>query len=68
VFAWLATAAAVGGAVGSATAGVVAEAAGPQAAFVLAGAFGAFAVAVVLAGSRSARVVCPRDERVWLAV
>jgi MFS family permease len=52
-FAWLATAAAVGGALGSAVAGALAEAAGPQAAFGLAGAAGALAVVAVLAGART---------------
>jgi MFS family permease len=46
--AWLATAVAVGAALGSASAGVVIEHAGPSAAFGLAGAAGAIAVAVTL--------------------
>jgi hypothetical protein len=46
-FAWLATAAAVGSALGAAAAGAVAEAAGPAAAFGLAGAAGIAAAAVV---------------------
>jgi predicted MFS family arabinose efflux permease len=43
-FAWLATAMAVGGAVGAASAGVVADRAGPAAAFALAGGAGALAL------------------------
>ena len=46
-FAWLATAAAVGSALGAVAAGVVAESFGPAAAFGLAGALGFAAVAVV---------------------
>ena len=45
-FAWLATAAGVGAAVGAAAAGALADHAGPQAAFALAGAAGAVAVLV----------------------
>ena len=47
-FAWLATAAGVGAAVGAAAAGALADHAGPQAAFVLAGAAGAVAVLVTM--------------------
>ena len=43
-FAWLATAMAVGGALGAASAGIVADRAGPTAAFALAGGAGALAV------------------------
>jgi MFS family permease len=47
-FAWLATAIAVGGALGAALAGALCEQAGPQAAFALAGGAGALAVLVTL--------------------
>jgi predicted MFS family arabinose efflux permease len=53
-FAWLATAAAIGAAVGSALAGAVADAAGPAPVFVLAGVAGAAAV-VIAAGTTLAR-------------
>ena len=52
-FAWLATAMAVGGAVGAAGAGALVDHAGPAAAFGLAGGAGALAVLVCLARSRT---------------
>jgi predicted MFS family arabinose efflux permease len=52
-FAWLATAMAVGGAVGAATAGIVADRAGPTAAFALAGGAGALAVLTTMLRSRT---------------
>ena len=52
-FAWLATAMAVGGAVGAAGAGIVADRAGPAAAFALAGGAGALAVLITLLRSRT---------------
>jgi hypothetical protein len=61
-FAWLATAAAVGSALGAAAAGAVAEYAGPAAAFGLAGAAGMAAVIVVAVrelGIAGTPVECP---------
>jgi predicted MFS family arabinose efflux permease len=52
-FAWLATATSVGAAAGAAAAGSLVDSAGPQAAFGLAGAAGALAVALALAGAAS---------------
>jgi predicted MFS family arabinose efflux permease len=52
-FAWLATAMAVGGAVGAASAGIAADRAGPAAAFGLAGGAGALAVLTTLLRSRT---------------
>ena len=52
-FAWLATAMAVGGAIGAATAGILADRAGPAAAFTLAGGAGAIAVLTALLRSRT---------------
>jgi predicted MFS family arabinose efflux permease len=52
-FAWLATAMAVGGAVGAASAGIVADLAGPAAAFGLAGGGGALAVLTTVLRSRT---------------
>ncbi len=52
-FAWLATAMAVGGAVGAASAGIVADRAGPTAAFAFAGGAGALAVLTTMLRSRT---------------
>ncbi|HEX3898316.1 MAG TPA: hypothetical protein VHW74_04040, partial [Mycobacteriales bacterium] len=52
-FAWLATAMAVGGAIGAASAGIVADRAGPAAAFGLAGGAGALAVLTIVLRSRT---------------
>jgi predicted MFS family arabinose efflux permease len=52
-FAWLATAMAVGGALGAAGAGALADRAGPSAAFTLAGAAGTLALIAVLLRSHS---------------
>ena len=52
-FAWLATAMAVGGAVGAASAGLVVDRAGPTAGFALAGGAGALAVLTTLLRSRT---------------
>jgi predicted MFS family arabinose efflux permease len=52
-FAWLATAMAVGGAIGAASAGIVADRAGPAAAFGLAGGAGALAVLTTVLRSRT---------------
>ena len=52
-FAWLATAMAVGGAVGAAAAGLVVDRAGPTAGFALAGGAGALAVLTTLLRSRT---------------
>jgi hypothetical protein len=52
-FAWLATAMAVGGAVGAAGAGIVADRAGPAAAFALAGGAGALALLTSMLRSRT---------------
>jgi MFS family permease len=52
-FAWLATAMAVGGAIGAAGAGIVADRAGPAAAFGLAGGAGALAVLATVLRSRT---------------
>ncbi len=52
-FAWLATAMAVGNAVGSASAGALIEPAGPTAAFALAGGAGALAILTTLLRSRT---------------
>jgi MFS family permease len=63
-FAWLATAAAVGGSLGAALAGVVADHAGPAAVFLIAGGAGLIAVAATIVsacplGSALARVDVP---------
>jgi len=52
-FAWLATAMAVGGAVGAASAGLLVDRAGPTAGFALAGAAGALAVLTAMLRSRT---------------
>ena len=52
-FAWLATAMAVGAALGAASAGIVADRAGPTAAFALAGGAGALAMLTALLRSRT---------------
>jgi hypothetical protein len=52
-FAWLGTAIAIGGAVGSGAAGVIAGAGGPVAAFALAGGAGALAVLITIARSHT---------------
>jgi MFS family permease len=52
-FAWLATATAIGAAVGAAVAGTLADAAGPSATFLLAGLAGAAGAAVALARSET---------------
>ena len=52
-FAWLATAMAVGGAVGAAGAGIVADRAGPAAAFALAGGAGVLALLTSMLRSRT---------------
>jgi MFS family permease len=57
-FAWLATAMAVGGAVGAASAGILAGRAGPTAAFALAG--GAGAIALLTTTLRSRTITRPR--------
>jgi len=57
-FAWLATAMAVGGALGAAVAGIVADRAGPTAAFALAG--GAGALPVLTTMLRSSTITPPR--------
>jgi MFS family permease len=59
-FAWLATAMAVGSAVGAAGAGIVADRAGPAAAFALAG--GGGALAVLAAVLRARTITPPRDS------
>jgi MFS family permease len=57
-FAWLATAMAVGGAVGAASAGTLVERAGPASAFALAGGAGALAVVTTML---RARILFPRQ-------
>jgi predicted MFS family arabinose efflux permease len=57
-FAWLATAMAVGGALGAASAGIVADRAGPAAAFALAGGAGALAMLTTVLRSRT---ITPRS-------
>ena len=52
-FAWLATAMAVGGAVGAASAGLLVDRAGPTAGFALAGGAGALAVLTTMLRSRT---------------
>jgi predicted MFS family arabinose efflux permease len=52
-FAWLATAVAVGSAIGAATAGIVADRAGPMGAFALAGGAAALALLTVVVRSRT---------------
>ena len=52
-FAWLATAMAVGGAVGAASAGLLVDHAGPTAGFALAGGAGALAALTTMLGSRT---------------
>ena len=52
-FAWLATAMAVGGAVGAAGAGILVDRAGPAAGFALAGGAGALAVLTTMLRSRT---------------
>jgi predicted MFS family arabinose efflux permease len=64
-FAWLATATAVGSALGAAAAGSIADHAGPAAAFALAGAAGA--LAVLAATLRSGSVVTRRAPTVAIA-
>ncbi len=61
-FAWLATAMAVGGALGAASAGVVADRAGPTAAFALAGGAGALAMLTALLRART--IMPPRHAPV----
>jgi predicted MFS family arabinose efflux permease len=61
-FAWLATAMAVGSAVGAAGAGVVADRAGPAAAFALAGGAGALALLMSLLRSRTIGASTPRGR------
>ena len=56
-FAWIATAASIGGAAGSAAAGALSESAGPGAAFALAGVAGAVACLTALAGGTAPAVV-----------
>jgi predicted MFS family arabinose efflux permease len=63
-FAWLATAMAVGGALGAASAGIVADRAGPTAAFALAG--GAGALAMLITMLRSGTITPPRRATVAL--
>ena len=60
-FAWLATAMAVGGAVGAAGAGLLVDRAGPTAAFALAGVAGALAVLITMLRSRT---LAPRQAPV----
>ncbi len=60
-FAWLATAMAVGGAVGAASAGLVVDHAGPTAGFALAGGAGALAVLTTMLRSRT---LAPRQAPV----
>jgi predicted MFS family arabinose efflux permease len=60
-FAWLATAMAVGGAVGAASAGLLVNRAGPTAAFALAGCAGALAVLTTMLRSRT---LAPRQAPV----
>jgi MFS family permease len=62
-FAWLATAMAVGGALGAASAGIVADRAGPAAAFALAGGAGALAVLTTVLRSRTIMPPRHRPER-----
>jgi MFS family permease len=62
-FAWLATAAGVGAAVGASAAGALADHAGPQAAFALGGAAGAVAVLVTML--RAAVLPSTRQEPQW---
>ena len=64
-FAWLATAMAVGGALGAAGAGVLADRAGPTAVFALAG--GAGAVAVVTTMLRSRTLLAPHEPEIFPA-
>jgi predicted MFS family arabinose efflux permease len=59
-FAWLATAMAVGGAIGAAGGGVLADRAGPTAAFALAGGAGALAVLATMLRSRT--LAPPREH------
>jgi len=61
-FAWLATAMAVGGAIGAAGAGVLADRNGPTAAFALAG--GAGALAVLATVLRSGTLAPPRESEI----
>jgi predicted MFS family arabinose efflux permease len=58
-FAWLATAMALGGAIGAATAGMVADYAGPVAAFALAGGAGALALITAILRSRTGSETIP---------
>ena len=60
-FAWLATAMAVGGAVGAASAGLLVDRAGPTAGFALAGGAGALAVLTTMLRSRT---LAPRQAPV----
>ena len=64
-FAWLATAMAVGGAVGAASAGLVVDHAGPTAGFALAGGAGALAVLSTVLRSRT---LAPRQAPVLTVV
>ncbi len=61
-FAWLATAIAVGSAVGAAVAGIVVDRAGPSAAFALAGSAGALAVITTLHRARTLATGSPPPE------
>jgi predicted MFS family arabinose efflux permease len=60
-FAWLATAMAVGGAVGAASAGLIVDRAGPTAGFALAGGAGALAILTTMLRSRT---LAPRQASV----
>jgi predicted MFS family arabinose efflux permease len=60
-FAWLATAMAVGGAIGAASAGLLVDAAGPTAGFALAGSAGALAMLAACAGRTT---LAPRQSPV----
>ncbi len=63
-FAWLATAMAVGGAIGAGSAGILADRAGPAPAFALAGGAGALAVITTILRSRTiTSTSVPRDRR-----
>jgi predicted MFS family arabinose efflux permease len=61
-FSWLATAMAVGGAIGAASAGIVADSAGPSAAFALAGGAGALAMLTSLLRSTTITGPCHSCE------
>jgi predicted MFS family arabinose efflux permease len=64
-FAWLATAMAVGGAMGAAVAGILAELAGPTAAFALGGGAGGLAVLTIMLRSRT--LAPPREPELAAA-